>query len=183
MEEQLRAIDYEIRQNQDKISHLTSRRLAIQLSNAYAVLKICTSKGTATKKGQAWYQQCIRDLETDGVIGINYNITKDLTHFSLDDIKHELITHCDQCVGDKQGQSRKNPRAQTQIKAFIDMPIGSTIIVGLGLDKALYLATIASDYEYNTSYGMPHIRKISNLIRLPEGMKTGIKTQNTFKRL
>ena len=60
------------------------------------------------------------------------------------------------------------------------MPIDSIIIIGTGLDNALYVATIASNYEYNTKYRLQHSRKIKKLIKLPEGTKTGIRTQKTF---
>jgi len=150
------------------------------MKNAYAVIKLCGSKILKQKKYKHIYGKIVNDLEKHRRIGVDYNIYTDLTHKSLTFIKHKLISSCGQCVGTNKGKKRYNPRAQTQIKKFIDMPIGSIIIIGTGLDNALYVATIASNYEYNTKYCLQHSRKIKKLIKLPEGTKTGIRTQNTF---
>lgn len=153
------------------------------MSSAYAIMKLCASDMVRLKKCYVNYMRIKDELETHNRIGISYNIHADLTDTSLDDIKHMLQHNCPQCVGTNKGAKRKNPLAQHQIKKFIDMPIGSNIIIGIGLDKALYLATIASDYEYNTDFYFPHTRRITNLIKLPEDMKTGTKTRDTFKLL
>ena len=150
------------------------------MKQAYAVMKLCGSTFIKQKKNQSTYNIILNDLLIHKRIGMNYNICVDLTNKSLAFIKNQLLSRCGQCVGTNKGKKRKNPRAQTQIKKFIDMPIGSTIIIGSGLDKALYVATIATPYEYNTKYHFPHCRRIKNLISLPEGTLTGIRTQNTF---
>tara|TARA_B110000208_G_scaffold123981_2_gene151240 strand:- start:2092 stop:2916 length:825 start_codon:yes stop_codon:yes gene_type:complete len=150
------------------------------MKHAYAVMKLCGSGLIKQKKNQSTYNRILNDLLIHKRIGMDYNICVDLTNKSLAFIKQKLISSCGECVGTNKGKKRKNPRAQTQIKKFIDMPIGSTIIIGSGLDKALYVATIAAPYEYNTTYCLPHCRRINNLMSLPEGTVTGIRTQNTF---
>jgi len=149
------------------------------MKQAYAVMKLCDS--WTIKKKKTRYNNILNDLVTHKRIGMCYNIRVDLTNKSLAFIKQKLISSCEECVGTNKGKKRKNPRAQAHIKQFIDMPIGSTIIIGSGLDKALYVATISGPYEYNTKYCLPHCRRINNLISLPEGTLTGIRTQNTFK--